>query len=190
MEMERKKRQTKEEPKKRDDSRRSRERRSDSKDDKQREKDKRDSRRSREKHVDAQRSRDRIETARRDERSWKQPSPDRTSSESKREKRPETKAVEEVRVKVEKPDADTASKESDRPKVDERQLKMMSFDSRPMKDDRRSKEPYEEGVNYNFYDPEIHWCPDCNVFPTTVKAYLLHMQDESHMAKLMVSCLT
>ncbi|GAB0094945.1 hypothetical protein DMENIID0001_102710 [Sergentomyia squamirostris] len=37
-------------------------------------------------------------------------------------------------------------------------------------------------INYVFYDPEMHWCPVCNVFPKTAKDYLNHLQTKEHLA--------
>lgn len=35
-------------------------------------------------------------------------------------------------------------------------------------------------VNYAFYDPELHWCKACNVFPKTAKDYLNHLHTKEH----------
>lgn len=37
-----------------------------------------------------------------------------------------------------------------------------------------------EQVNYAFYDPELHWCKACNVFPKTAKDYLNHLHSKEH----------
>lgn len=34
--------------------------------------------------------------------------------------------------------------------------------------------------NYVHYDPELHWCRTCDVFPKTAKDFLLHLQSEEH----------
>lgn len=34
--------------------------------------------------------------------------------------------------------------------------------------------------NYFHYDPELHWCRTCDVFPKTAKDFLLHLQSEEH----------
>lgn len=34
--------------------------------------------------------------------------------------------------------------------------------------------------NYVHYDPELHWCRTCDVFPKTAKDLLLHLQSEDH----------
>nr|XP_018900491.1 PREDICTED: serine/arginine repetitive matrix protein 2-like isoform X2 [Bemisia tabaci] len=40
-------------------------------------------------------------------------------------------------------------------------------------------------VNYIHYDPEIHWCKVCNVFPRTAKEYLNHLHAPEHKKTLM-----
>lgn len=40
--------------------------------------------------------------------------------------------------------------------------------------------PSEQQVNYAFYDPELHWCKACNVFPKTAKDYLNHLHSKEH----------
>ncbi|XP_011193968.2 zinc finger matrin-type protein CG9776 isoform X1 [Zeugodacus cucurbitae] len=35
--------------------------------------------------------------------------------------------------------------------------------------------------NYVFYDPEMHWCQTCDVFPKTAKDYLNHLHSKEHM---------
>lgn len=37
-----------------------------------------------------------------------------------------------------------------------------------------------ERINYTFYDPELHWCKVCSVFPKTAKDYLSHLHSEEH----------
>ena len=32
-----------------------------------------------------------------------------------------------------------------------------------------------------FYDPEMHWCQTCNVFPKTAKDFLNHLHTKNHM---------
>ncbi|KAI5713523.1 hypothetical protein M8J76_000863 [Diaphorina citri] len=129
----------------------------------------RDARRhSRERHDD-----------RNSERSRKRTSLDRENSKKS--------APEDTRVKIEEPDK-RAAKVSEE-KVDRKVVSKVVEDARvAVSEDKRQVakvvEPYEEGVNYNFYDPEIHWCRVCNVFPRTVKAFLLHLQEEAHMAKI------
>ncbi|KNC33977.1 Zinc finger matrin-type protein [Lucilia cuprina] len=39
----------------------------------------------------------------------------------------------------------------------------------------------KERFNYVFYDPEMHWCQTCNVFPKTAKDYLNHLHTKNHM---------
>lgn len=44
-----------------------------------------------------------------------------------------------------------------------------------------------ERINYVYYDPELHWCDVCNVFPQTAKEYLLHLHDSAHKNELSVN---
>lgn len=47
--------------------------------------------------------------------------------------------------------------------------------------------PPVASVNYVYYDPEIHWCQVCDVFPRTAKEYLQHLHDAKHKEELTVS---
>lgn len=38
--------------------------------------------------------------------------------------------------------------------------------------------------NFVYYDPELHWCSTCDIFPKTAKEYLNHLHSEQHRAKL------
>lgn len=42
-------------------------------------------------------------------------------------------------------------------------------------------------VNYIYYDPELHWCKACNVFPKSAKDYLLHLQSKDHASNTVKS---
>lgn len=35
-------------------------------------------------------------------------------------------------------------------------------------------------INYVHYDPEMHWCKTCKVFPKTAKDYLTHLHSKDH----------
>lgn len=35
-------------------------------------------------------------------------------------------------------------------------------------------------VNYVHYDPEMHWCQPCQVFPKTAKDFLTHLHSKEH----------
>lgn len=43
--------------------------------------------------------------------------------------------------------------------------------------DKDSNQPF---VNYVHYDPELHWCRVCDVFPRTAKDLLNHMHSTEH----------
>lgn len=53
---------------------------------------------------------------------------------------------------------------------------MLNFSSRDKLVDPERK------VNYVFYDPEMHWCPMCNVFPKSAKDYLNHLHSKEHLS--------
>ncbi|KAL9885611.1 zinc finger matrin-type protein CG9776 isoform 1-T2 [Glossina fuscipes fuscipes] len=39
----------------------------------------------------------------------------------------------------------------------------------------------KERFNYVFYDPEMHWCQTCDIFPKTARDYLDHLHSPEHM---------
>lgn len=41
----------------------------------------------------------------------------------------------------------------------------------------------KQKFNYIVYDPELHWCKPCNVFPKTAKDYLIHLHTKEHAEK-------
>lgn len=43
-----------------------------------------------------------------------------------------------------------------------------------------SKAPPALRVNYVHYDPEMHWCQPCQVFPKTAKDFLTHLHSKEH----------
>uniref|UniRef100_A0A8W7PLZ1 U1-type domain-containing protein n=1 Tax=Anopheles coluzzii TaxID=1518534 RepID=A0A8W7PLZ1_ANOCL len=47
---------------------------------------------------------------------------------------------------------------------------------------KKKKSPY----NYVHYDPEVHWCGTCNVFPKTAREYLAHLHSEQHRSRTTV----
>lgn len=48
-------------------------------------------------------------------------------------------------------------------------------------DDNRSKSDRADGIyNYIHYDPELHWCRICDVFPRSAKDYLTHLHSPEH----------
>lgn len=38
----------------------------------------------------------------------------------------------------------------------------------------------ENPVNFVHYDPEMHWCQTCQVFPKTAKDFLTHLHSKDH----------
>uniref|UniRef100_A0A182TA75 Uncharacterized protein n=1 Tax=Anopheles maculatus TaxID=74869 RepID=A0A182TA75_9DIPT len=49
-------------------------------------------------------------------------------------------------------------------------------------DGKKKKPPF----NYVHYDPELHWCTSCNVFPKTAKEYLAHLHSEQHHTRTLI----
>lgn len=45
----------------------------------------------------------------------------------------------------------------------------------------KSTAPQSQNYNFVFFDPEQHWCENCNVFPKTARDYLKHLHAEEHM---------
>ena len=39
-------------------------------------------------------------------------------------------------------------------------------------------------MNYTYYDPELHWCMPCNLFPKTARDYLTHLHSKEHEEKV------
>ncbi|XP_037039241.1 zinc finger matrin-type protein CG9776 isoform X1 [Bradysia coprophila] len=35
-------------------------------------------------------------------------------------------------------------------------------------------------INYVHYDPQMHWCKQCNIFPKTAKDFLIHLHSKEH----------
>lgn len=62
--------------------------------------------------------------------------------------------------------------------------KQLGTDSPPSRKNRKSvsTDRFDETKKYNYvhYDPELHWCRTCDVFPKTAKDLLLHLQSEEH----------
>lgn len=38
----------------------------------------------------------------------------------------------------------------------------------------------ESKYNYIHYDPELHWCRMCDIFPKTAKDFLMHLHNKEH----------
>jgi hypothetical protein len=46
------------------------------------------------------------------------------------------------------------------------------------------RKPAAEKFNYVLFDPELHWCKHCQIFPTTAKDYLNHLHSKEHLDKI------
>lgn len=75
------------------------------------------------------------------------------------------------------PDRSSAS-DSDKESKIERDMK-----------ERRSPEDSKPMYNFVHYDPEMHWCKVCDIFPKTAKEYLNHLHSNEHKEACLVSCL-
>lgn len=55
--------------------------------------------------------------------------------------------------------------------------------------DIRERRSSEDKPMYNFvhYDPEMHWCKVCDIFPKTAKEYLNHLHSNEHKEACVVS---
>lgn len=42
--------------------------------------------------------------------------------------------------------------------------------------------------NLVYYDPEMHWCRVCDIFPRTAKEYLNHLHSDEHKHIILVLC--
>ncbi|XP_022906292.2 zinc finger matrin-type protein CG9776-like isoform X1 [Onthophagus taurus] len=47
-----------------------------------------------------------------------------------------------------------------------------------------SEMPFDSRCNYVHYDPELHWCRMCDIFPKTAKDLLIHLQSKEHRANV------
>lgn len=54
--------------------------------------------------------------------------------------------------------------------------------------ERKSIEDAKPMYNFVHYDPEMHWCKVCDIFPKTAKEYLNHLHTNEHKNACLVSC--
>jgi hypothetical protein len=52
--------------------------------------------------------------------------------------------------------------------------------------DNRDEE-LKPSYNFVYYDPEMHWCKTCDIFPKTAKEYLNHLHSNEHKEICLVS---
>ncbi|XP_014274185.1 zinc finger matrin-type protein CG9776 isoform X2 [Halyomorpha halys] len=48
------------------------------------------------------------------------------------------------------------------------------------RDHEERDESRQKDENRVYYDPGLHWCPECNIFPKTVSEYLDHLHSSQH----------
>lgn len=53
--------------------------------------------------------------------------------------------------------------------------------------DKKSSEDAKPMYNFVHYDPEMHWCKVCDIFPKTAKEYLNHLHSNEHKETCLVS---
>lgn len=54
-------------------------------------------------------------------------------------------------------------------------------DDSPRDSHRRSTDKTGgDKFNYIHYDPEVHWCRICDIFPRTAKDFLMHLHSKEH----------
>ena len=90
---------------------------------------------------------------------------------------------------------DSDDEEASKKKPSKRSRKSESDDSSPeriksellesmMRKKQEAEDNRKDKVNYVYYDPEIHWCKHCNVYPKTAKEYLSHLHAKEHLDKI------
>lgn len=53
--------------------------------------------------------------------------------------------------------------------------------------DKKCAQDDKHMYNYVHYDPEMHWCRVCDVFPRTAKEFLNHLHSAEHKEQTLVS---
>lgn len=51
-------------------------------------------------------------------------------------------------------------------------------------DEKEKRPDKQKKINYVHYDPEMHWCQTCDVFPKTAKDYLTHLHTKDHQDRI------
>lgn len=54
-------------------------------------------------------------------------------------------------------------------------------------DDKKHAQDGKPVYNYIHYDPEMHWCRVCDVFPRTAKEFLNHLHSAEHKEQTLVT---
>lgn len=55
------------------------------------------------------------------------------------------------------------------------------------RDDTKHAQDGKPAYNYIHYDPEMHWCRVCDVFPRTAKEFLNHLHSAEHKEQTLVT---
>jgi hypothetical protein len=56
-------------------------------------------------------------------------------------------------------------------------------------EDKKRTQDDKPMYNYIPYDPEMHWCRVCDVFPRTAKEFLNHLHSAEHKEQTLVTLL-
>jgi hypothetical protein len=56
-------------------------------------------------------------------------------------------------------------------------------------EDKKHMQEDKPVYNYIHYDPEMHWCRVCDVFPRTAKEFLNHLHSVEHKEQTLVTLL-
>ncbi|KAF6211718.1 hypothetical protein GE061_012233 [Apolygus lucorum] len=79
---------------------------------------------------------------------------------------------------------DTSRRSASPPKKAKKKRSRSKSPSRSRSDKKRSPPPSKRSssphVNIVHYDPELHWCSVCNVFPRSASSYLSHLHSDQH----------
>lgn len=74
------------------------------------------------------------------------------------------------------------------------QMTISAEPEKEQKTDKDMKDVFKDGqkplYNFVYYDPEMHWCKTCDIFPKTAKEYLNHLHTNEHKEKCAVSDLS
>lgn len=79
----------------------------------------------------------------------------------------------------EKPKKESSSKKEDKKSRKNEKSPVKSREKEKVKEIKESNGVF----NVVHYDPELHWCQLCNVFPKTAKDYLNHLHSNEHKVK-------
>lgn len=71
--------------------------------------------------------------------------------------------------------------------IEDLKLKYVPSSAKRLKSPKDLEEEVKPSYNFVHYDPEMHWCKNCDIFPKTAKEYLNHLHSPSHKETCSVS---